>query len=46
MLNGPVLPSLLRLALPNALFPAATVLVSIAETAYIGLLGVEPLAGC
>ena len=44
MLDGPILPTLLRLALPNVLAMAAATSVGIAETAYIGLLGLEPLA--
>ena len=44
MLDGRILPTLLRLALPNVLAMAAAASVGIAETAYIGLLGMEPLA--
>ena len=44
LLTGPVLPTLLRLAVPNVLAMTMAVLVGIAETYYIGLLGVEPLA--
>jgi putative MATE family efflux protein len=44
MLTGPILPTLLRLALPNVLAMASSVAVGIAETAYIGRLGLEPLA--
>ena len=42
--TGPILPTLLRLALPNVLAMAVSVLVSIAETRYVGLLGTAPLA--
>ncbi len=42
--SGPILPTLLRLALPNVLAMAMTVLVGIAETRYVGLLGTAPLA--
>ena len=44
MLNGPILPTLLRLALPNVLAMASAAAVGIAETAYIGQLGLTPLA--
>ena len=42
--TGPILPTLLRLALPNVLAMTMTVLVGIAETRYVGLLGTAPLA--
>jgi putative MATE family efflux protein len=42
--SGPILPALLRLALPNVLAMTMTVLVGIAETRYVGLLGTAPLA--
>lgn len=41
---GPILPTLLRLALPNVLAMTMTVLVGVAETSYVGLLGTTPLA--
>jgi putative MATE family efflux protein len=44
LLTGPILPALLRLALPNVLAMAAAAGVGIAETFYVGLLGLEPLA--
>lgn len=44
LLDGPILPTLLRLALPNVLAMAAAAAVGIAETFYVGLLGVAPLA--
>lgn len=44
LLSGPILPTLLKLAVPNVLSMTMAVLVGIAETYYIGLLGTEPLA--
>jgi putative MATE family efflux protein len=44
MQNGPILSTLLRLAMPNVLALVMTVLVSIAETWYVGRLGTTPLA--
>jgi putative MATE family efflux protein len=44
LLSGPILPTLLRLALPNVLAMAAATLVGICETFYVGRLGLEPLA--
>jgi putative MATE family efflux protein len=44
MLTGPILPTLLRLALPNVLAMASATAVGIAETGYIGRLGLQPLA--
>jgi len=41
---GPILPTLLRLALPNVLAMTMTVMVGVAETRYVGLLGTTPLA--
>src|SRR3954470_12850333 len=45
LLAAPILPTLLKLALPNAIAMVGTALVAVAETSYIGRLGVEPLAG-
>ncbi|MBI1187330.1 MAG: MATE family efflux transporter [Alphaproteobacteria bacterium] len=45
LLKGPILPTLARLAAPNALAMVATALVAIAETAYVGRMGVAALAG-
>src|ERR671937_21463 len=45
LLTSPILPTLLRLTLPNAVAMFGTALVAVAETSYIGRLGVEPLAG-
>ena len=42
--NGPILSTLLRLAVPNVLAMGMTVLVGITETFYIGRLGTTPLA--
>ena len=36
---------MLKLALPNAIAMFGTALVAVAETSYVGRLGVEPLAG-
>lgn len=45
ILDGPVLPVLLRLALPTTIVLAAQTAVGIVETYFIGLLGTEALAG-
>src|SRR5215216_210318 len=45
LLTAPILPTLLKLAAPNAVAMFGTTLVAVAETAYIGRLGTEPLAG-
>ena len=45
LLTSPILPTLLRLALPNTVAMFGTALVAVAETSYIGRLGTEPLAG-
>ena len=42
--TGPILPTLLRLSTPNVLAMSLAVLVAIAETFYVGLLGTTPLA--
>jgi Na+-driven multidrug efflux pump len=44
LVTSPILPTLLRLALPNAVAMFGSTLV-VAETSYIGRLGIEPLAG-
>lgn len=44
LLDGPILPTLLKLATPNVVALTAGTCVAIAETSYIGRLGVEPLA--
>ena len=45
LLAGPILPTLLKLALPNSIAMFGGTLVAVAETSYIGQLGTEPLAG-
>jgi Na+-driven multidrug efflux pump len=45
MLTAPILPMLVRLSLPNMMAMLAMALVTIAETAYVGILGTPPLAG-
>src|ERR1700712_349857 len=45
LLIAPILPTLLKLALPNSVAMFGTALVAVAETSYIGRLGTEPLAG-
>ena len=44
LLDGPILRTLLQLAWPNTIALTAGTCVVIAETSYIGRLGVEPLA--
>src|ERR1700761_1484887 len=44
LVEGPILPTLLQLAWPNAVAFSASTCVVIAETSYIGRLGVESLA--
>src|SRR4051794_10478358 len=41
---SPILPTLLRLAVPNSIAMFASALVAVAETSYIGRLGTVPLA--
>jgi len=45
LLTSPLLPTLLRFALPNMVAMLATALAAIAETAYVGSFGVPSLAG-
>jgi Na+-driven multidrug efflux pump len=45
LLTAPVLPTLLRASLPNLVALLATAGAAIAETVYVGRLGVEALAG-
>src|ERR1700704_4614122 len=45
LLIAPILPTLLKLAIPNTIAMFGTALVAVAETSYIGRLGTEPLAG-
>jgi len=44
LVSGPIVPTLLRLALPNMLSMLMAVLVGIAETRYVGALGTAALA--
>lgn len=44
LLAGPILPTLLRLSVPNVLALVMSVLVGVAETYYVGQLGTVPLA--
>jgi MATE family, multidrug efflux pump len=44
LLSGPILPTLLRLTLPNLAAMLAMALVAICETAYVGILGTTQLA--
>ena len=44
LLTAPILPMLLRLAIPNMIAMVGSTLVAIAETSYIGRLGTIPLA--
>lgn len=43
--NGPIFSTLLTLSLPNLIALSSTTVVSIAETAYVGALGVASLGG-
>lgn len=43
--DGPILPTLARLSLPNLIAMCSSAIVSIAETAYVGSLGVASLGG-
>jgi Na+-driven multidrug efflux pump len=45
LLGGPILPTLLRFALPNMAAMLATALATIAETGFVGSMGVASLAG-
>lgn len=44
LVQAPILPTLIRLALPNLAAMLVTALVAIAETSYVGILGTTPLA--
>lgn len=44
LLQGPILPTLLRLAVPNVFAMAAATAVGIGETVYVGMLGKTALA--
>lgn len=43
--HGPILPTLTKLSLPNLIALCSATIVSIAETAYVGRLGVASLGG-
>src|SRR5580700_10522376 len=45
LLTGPILPTLLRLALPTMVVLLAQTAVNIAEAYYVGFLGTDALAG-
>ena len=45
LLVDPILPTLLRFALPNMVAMLATALAAIAETSYVGQFGAPALAG-
>ena len=45
MLAGPVLPALLKLALPTVVVLVVQTLVGVAETYFVSFLGTEALAG-
>ena len=45
LLTAPLVPTLLRLAVPNMLAMLATALAAVAETGYVGSFGVGSLAG-
>jgi len=45
LLDGPIVPTLLRLAAPNVVVIAVQAVVSAAEAMYVGWLGAEALAG-
>jgi len=44
LLTAPILPTLLRLAIPNSIAMLGSALIAVAETSYIGRLGLAPLA--
>ncbi|MEK9969448.1 MAG: MATE family efflux transporter, partial [Ferrovibrio sp.] len=44
LLTAPILPTLLKLSAPTTVAMLATALAAIAETAYVGVLGIEALA--
>ena len=45
LLSAPILPTLVRFALPNMVAMLATALATVTETAYVGSLGTPALAG-
>jgi Na+-driven multidrug efflux pump len=45
MLEGPIVPALLKLAAPTLIVLVVQTLVSVAETYFVGFLGTDALAG-
>src|SRR6266852_3712067 len=45
LIEGPIVPTLLRLAAPNVLVMLAQTSVGLVETYFVGKLGTDPLAG-
>lgn len=45
LLTAPILPTLLKLAIPNTIAMFGSTLIAVAGNFYIGRLGTEPLAG-
>src|SRR5256885_12606096 len=45
LLDGPIAPTLLRLAAPNVIMLVAQVAISVLEAYYVGWLGTDALAG-
>jgi putative MATE family efflux protein len=45
LLNGPILPTMLRLAIPTVVVLVVQTLVGVAETYFVGFLGTDALAG-
>ena len=45
LLTGPILPTLLRLSVPNIALVGSQAAVNVAETYFVGLLGTDALAG-
>jgi putative MATE family efflux protein len=45
LVSAPIVPTLLRMSVPNLLSMTAAALVAVAETSYVGRLGTPPLAG-
>ena len=43
MLDGPILPTLLAMTVPNLIALGSAAMITIAETAYVGRLGVHAL---
>ena len=45
ILSGPIVPTMLRLALPTIIVPVVQTLVGVVETYFVSFLGTEALAG-